>query len=173
DVLADRVAGHVVEGLVLPDPVGAAADDDDQLDLPVDLAAWRQLDVTTGTGDAARELGEHWGLGGRGVVAGLGGVLAVVQADAEYLSRCGRGRAERLRPDRRPVGELAGRGPRGEGAPDVVDGLRVGAELAAAALLHVVADLMAGLAGHDHQPAVQVGDTHRALLLEFLMMISL
>ena len=71
--------------------LGAAADDGDQLDFPVDVAALGQGDVAAGPGDAAGELGEHGRLAGRDGEAGLGGVLAVVQADGQHLPRRGGG----------------------------------------------------------------------------------
>ena len=76
------------------DPEGAAADDGDELDLPVGAAAVRQLDLGDRAGDAARPLGEHDGRFFRHGEAGLGGVLGVVQPDGEHLPRRGRGRAQ-------------------------------------------------------------------------------
>jgi hypothetical protein len=93
-------------------------------------------------------------------------VLAVVQPDPEHLPGSGDGRAESLGPERRAVLISGGRRPGGEGVPFVVDGLRVSAELAAAVLLHVVGDLVSGVAGHDDEPAVQVGDAHVMLQID-------
>jgi len=87
DVLPGRVAGQVGQGVVLAHLLGAAADDGDQLDFPVGVAAFGQGDVAAGPGDAAGELGEHGRLAGRDGEAGLGCVLAVVQADGQHLPR--------------------------------------------------------------------------------------
>jgi len=103
-----------------------AADDHDELDLPVDVAR-RELDVTGRSGQARGELGEDDRLG-RQVEAGLRGVGLVVQADREHLPR-----PWHDRPDPRGVEGLAtvrvvGGGPLPEVVPLVVERLRVGAE---------------------------------------------
>ena len=116
-----------------------------------------------GPGDAAGELGEHGRLAGRDGEAGLGGVLAVVQADGQHLPRRRGGGAQLAGHHRRPALPAGGRRPGGEGVPVVVDGLRVGAEPAAAVLLDVVGDLVPGVAGEDDETTCQVGDAHGEL----------
>ena len=84
DVLADGDAGDVRPGVGLGDAVGGAADDDDELDLPVDGVA-DDRDVVEWPGEAGGELGEHGrDLGWRH--AGFLGVAAVVEADGEHLA---------------------------------------------------------------------------------------
>jgi hypothetical protein len=46
----------MLQGVLDRDPVGAAADDGYQLDLPVGVAVRRQLDVSVGSGDAVGNL---------------------------------------------------------------------------------------------------------------------
>ena len=62
DVVADRVAGHVVEGVLAGQVPGRLADDRGELKLPVVvLAAVRQHDVVVGPGEGAREAREDVG----------------------------------------------------------------------------------------------------------------
>ena len=82
-------AGDVLPRVGPVDLVAAAADRDDQFDLPVDVAG-RQLHRGLGSGEAARELRERHREAVRRV-AGLLRVLTVVDADGEDLRGRGTG----------------------------------------------------------------------------------
>ena len=109
EVVEQRVAGDGVERLGLGTTDGAAADDDRDLGLEVDLRARRrQRHRRPGGGSALRYLAKIVGLVGR-LDAGLRGVRAVVEPDADDLFRVGDRRqgARRARaPARRPLGDL-------------------------------------------------------------------
>jgi len=115
------------------DAVSALADHDHQLGLVVNCLGW-QLHNRRGTGYRRRELGKYDRVGlGQGK-AGLGRVRAVVQADGEHLARLWNRCAQFVRavagglgsPDRLGVRGVPG----AELGPLLVDGLRVGRELA-------------------------------------------
>ena len=128
-VLADRQAGDVIPGLLALQPVRRAPDHHDELDLPVDVALG-QLDHGILSHDRRRELRERHRQRVRRV-ARLGGVLGVVQADREHLSRARHGSAELLDVEGdgcRGCGIRHRRGPFRERVPVVEQRLRVGAE---------------------------------------------
>ena len=87
DILAGGHAGDMIPGRRGRHVVRGRTDDHHELDFPVGVAALGEGDVAAGPGDAAGELGEHGRLAGRDGEAGLGCVLAVVQADGEHLAR--------------------------------------------------------------------------------------
>ncbi len=85
DVLSGGESGDVGPGVGGVDVAGFAADDGDEFDLPVDVAAGGDDHVGVGAGEAGRVFGEdRWQVGG-GFEAGFGGVGVVVQADGEHL----------------------------------------------------------------------------------------
>ncbi len=107
------------------DPVGGAADDDDEFDFPVDGVAG-DGDVVEGSGEAGGEFGEHRrDLGWRH--AGFLGVAAVVEADGEHLAGSWH-RVAQLGFDEGTGPGGDGRGEVPEGVPLVVEGHRVGVE---------------------------------------------
>ena len=135
------------------DAVGGAADDDDELDLPVDRGAG-DGDVVERPGEAGGELREHrrdLGEGG----AGLLGVAAVVEPDGEHLAR------PRHRVAQRGFDERTGR--RGDGGgevaelvPLVVEGHRVGTE----ASVGCGGDIGDLITEDERGAAVDVGELH-------------
>ena len=135
------------------DAVGGAADDDDELDLPVDRRA-DDGDVVEGPGEAGGELREDGGDLRQGG-AGLLGVAAVVEPDGEHLPRswhrvpqCGFDERAGWRGDGgREVVELV---------PLVVEGHRVGTE-ASVGCGGDVGDL---ITEDERGAAVDVGELH-------------
>ncbi len=93
-VVDDRVTGHVVERALARHEAGGAADDDAELDFPVELLrSARPQDRLAGIEDGGVPLREDgWLLGNR--LAGLLGVVAVVEADADELAGIGDGRMQ-------------------------------------------------------------------------------
>ena len=92
DVVADRVAADVLERLLPGMCLPASADHHHQLGLVVDLVAHRGQDDRTAVADqGGRILAEEDRLGRRRHAA-LGGVVAIVQSDADDLARVGHGR---------------------------------------------------------------------------------
>ena len=88
-VVGAGVAGDVVEGGGLGHPAGPPADDHGQLGLVVDLLRLRGHEhVGAGTDDRVVVLREQDRLLGE-LLAGLAGVVAVVEADADDLARPG------------------------------------------------------------------------------------
>ena len=119
DIIAAGVAGHQREGLVGGDLLALPADDHDQfgfvVDLPTDL---RQHDRLPGRGEGRGELVEDHGLGGDRHLR-FGGVIGVVQADANDLLRIGHRGEQGLRvggqglsPGDRRRGPVQARAPR-------------------------------------------------------------
>ena len=154
DVLADGDAGDVRPGIGLGDPVSGAADDDHELDFPVDGVA-DDSDVVEWSGEAGRELGEHGrDLGRRH--AGFLGVAAVVEADGEHLAGL-RHRVAQLGFDKGTGRGGDGRGEVAKGVPLVVKAHRVGAE-APSRCSDDVGDLVTEDEGGA---AVEVGKFHR------------
>ncbi len=104
DVVGDRVAEDVVEGPCGWDIAHPPADDDGELNLPVDSFGERGVDHDRllGADDARGELGEDQRALG-GFDRGLLRVRAVVEADGDDLARDQRRpeRARRRRSDRR------------------------------------------------------------------------
>ena len=146
DVLADGQAGDVAPGVGLGHPVRLGADDHDQLDLPVGVAALRQSHLGDGAGDARDVFGEdRWVLGDG--EAGLQRVRPVVQPDGEQLPGGRGGRAEVGRVEAVCAGELGSIDPGAELGPLRVDRLRVGREAAVAGLL----DIYGAAVGHDDE----------------------
>ena len=109
----------------LGDAVGGAADDDDELDLPVDRRA-DDRDVVERPGEAGGELREDGRDLGEGH-AGLLGVAAVVEADGEHLAGS-RHRVAQCGFDERAGCRGDGGGEVAELVPLVVEGHRVRAE---------------------------------------------
>ena len=89
EVVQQRVAGDVLEGVARLDLAAPAPDHHRDLRLVVDLGAGRgQRDLHAVSGEGVPELGEDRGNAGW-VDPGLGGVGAVVEADADDLVRVG------------------------------------------------------------------------------------
>jgi hypothetical protein len=97
----------------------------------------RQDDLAVRAADARRELGEHRRRGLRPGEAGLGGVRAVVQADAEHLPRRRRWRAEGVRRVRLGVGQRRRGRPVDEPGPPLAEVGGAGIEPATAGLMDV------------------------------------
>ena len=89
EVVDDAVAGDVGEGVGLGDVAGFLADDDAQFDFPIGLeGAAGEDDIVIGAADGGGGLHEEEGFGGD-CHAGLGGVIGVVEADAEEFADAG------------------------------------------------------------------------------------
>ena len=154
DVLADREAGDVGPGVGLVDSVGGAADDDDELDLPVGGVA-DDFDVVEGPGEAGRELREHDRDLGQGH-AGLLGVAAVVEADGEHLA----GSRHRVA----QVGLDEGAGPGGDGGGEVPEGVPLVVEphgVGTEATVGGGGDVGDLVTEDERGAAVEVGKLHR------------
>src|SRR5204862_4826481 len=86
DVIADEIAGHIVERLLLRHVARGAADGDGQFDLPVGLlGVFGYGDGVVGAGDRAGRLRENDGLLGQRRTR-FGGVIGVVEADGDDLA---------------------------------------------------------------------------------------
>jgi hypothetical protein len=142
--ITQAVARDVLQGAILGDVDAALADDHGQLDLPVHVAAVGQhADRIVGSGEAAGRLEEGDRALGR-LGAGLGGMVAVVQADADDLADPVERHAQAGRPldmaeaagvERLQTLDFAGRHGRGIDAADVagqVTQLAVGIDQAGA-----------------------------------------
>src|ERR1700676_1747385 len=136
DVIADAVAGDVVEGVGLGDVFGAGADDGGDFDFPVEFLGFARLfDRVVRAAEGGVGLQEENRLG-RNRIAGLLGVIDVVQADGDEFGDPGHGRAEpRGAADGRKLGgveggELGQRGRRIGLAIEVLDLPRQVAQLA-------------------------------------------
>src|SRR5262249_37146663 len=85
-IVGEAIAGDHVERLVLGEIARALADDDAELDLPVELGgALRNDGVVVGPADAARDLVEGDRLF-RDRHAGLGGVVRIVEPDGDEVA---------------------------------------------------------------------------------------
>src|SRR5450631_979439 len=94
NVVADAVARDVIERVGLADIFGAGADDGGDLDFPVELGrAARLLHGIVGAGERGIGLEEEDRLRGNRI-AGLLGVVGVVQTDGDELRDAGDGGAE-------------------------------------------------------------------------------
>ncbi|MGY3121534.1 hypothetical protein ACVWXQ_005471 [Bradyrhizobium sp. S3.14.4] len=94
DVVADAIAGDVVQRIGFRDILGAGADDGGDLDFPVELGrAARLFDRIVRAGQRGVGLHEDDRLG-RDRGAGFLGVVAVVEADGDEFRDAGDGRAE-------------------------------------------------------------------------------
>ena len=101
NVVDDAIAGDMRQRVFLGDVAAGRADDDAELDLPVGLfRPARDLDIVVRTLDRAGPFAEHDRLGGERHVA-LGGVVRIVQADADELAG-----ARDARPDPRGAFDL-------------------------------------------------------------------
>ena len=135
DVVADGVAGDVLHRPIAGDVPPPLADDDHQLGLVIDLGAHLGQDDLGPRADQGRcVFAEDDRLGGDRHAA-LGGVVAIVQAQADDLGRVGdrrqQGRARRVVADvaprqgpprrgaapRRPAPGVPGRSPAARGRP--------------------------------------------------------
>ena len=151
-VLADRDTGDVGPAVALGHLVGAPADDEHELDLPVDELAG-QHDRGVGPGEARRELRERR-RELRDVESGLGGVAGVVDADREHLAGPGHRREQRRLVQR--SGRRRRRGPRLQLVPSLVDRLRVRREPAG----RCFGDVDDPVVDDEHEPSVVVGELH-------------
>src|SRR3954468_18563611 len=94
DVVQDAVAGDVAGRFLLGDVPRPLADDDRQLDLPVELGrTWGQDDIIIGAAERDRVLVEEDGLR-RDRRIGLLRMVCVVQPDADEVGDAGNGYAE-------------------------------------------------------------------------------
>ncbi len=89
DVVADAIAGHVIHGVDLLDITGLLADDDGQFDFPIGLdGILGNDDIVIGADDGAGGLHEDDRLFGD-LGAGLGGMIGIVEADADEFPDIG------------------------------------------------------------------------------------
>ena len=85
----DAIAGDVIQRVGLADILRRLADDDAELDFPVGLLrAARDADIVVRADDGRGRLHEDDRLGRHGG-AGLGGVVGIVEADADELADAG------------------------------------------------------------------------------------
>jgi hypothetical protein len=83
DVVADAIAGDMIERVGLADIFGAAADDGGDFDLPVEFLGFaRLLDLVVGAAEGGVGLQEEDRLG-RNLRAGFLGMVDIVQADGD------------------------------------------------------------------------------------------
>src|SRR4029077_18822372 len=86
DVVGEAIAGHHIERLVLAQVAGARADDDAELDFPVELCRIPRDDgVVVRAAQARRRLVEDDRLL-RDRHAGLGGVVGIIQPDGDEIA---------------------------------------------------------------------------------------
>ena len=109
EVVDDAIAGDMVEGVLLVDVAGFLADDDAELDFPVGLeGVLGQDDIVVGADDGAGRLHEQDRLV-RDRGAGFGGVVGVVEADADELADIADAGADaRAAVEHRQVAEIGG-----------------------------------------------------------------
>jgi hypothetical protein len=97
DVVADAVAGNVIERVSFGDVFGAGADDRGDFDFPVELLGFaRLLDRVVRTGERGVGLQEEDRLG-RNRIAGFLGVIDIVEADRDEFRDAGDRGAEARR----------------------------------------------------------------------------
>ncbi|MPN26029.1 hypothetical protein SDC9_173451 [bioreactor metagenome] len=96
-IVGQQIAGHMGQSLLLGHAPRAAADDNAQLNLPVDLVrALRNLHRIARTADRRHGLHEQHGFGRRWQ-SGLGRVVSIVEARTDQLAHLCHGAAQAWR----------------------------------------------------------------------------